>query len=45
MDSTGKLVMESILEAEAATILQFFAGMRGNVSVTFEEGTCGPPFL
>jgi hypothetical protein len=26
MDSTGKLVMESILETEAATILQFFAG-------------------
>ncbi len=25
MDSTGKLVMESILETEAATILQFFA--------------------
>src|SRR5260370_16563694 len=39
MDSTGKLVMESILETEAATILQFFAGLRGTVSVTFEEGT------
>ena len=38
-DSTGKLVMESILETEAATILQFFAGLRGNLSVTFEEGT------
>ena len=25
MDSTGKLVMESIVETEAATILQFFA--------------------
>jgi hypothetical protein len=25
-DSTGKLIMESILETEAATILQFFAG-------------------
>ena len=39
LDSTGKLVMESILETEAATILQFFAGLRGTVSVTFEEGT------
>ena len=39
MDSTGKLVMESIVETEAATILQFFAGLRGNLSVTFEEGT------
>ncbi len=38
MDSTGKAVMESILETEAATILQFFAG-RGTLSVTFEEGT------
>ena len=38
-DSTGKLVMESILETEAATILQFFAGLRGNLAVTFEEGT------
>ena len=27
MDSSGKLVMESILETEAATILQFFAGI------------------
>ena len=39
MDSTGKLIMESILETEAATILQFFAGLRGTLSVTFEEGT------
>jgi transposase len=40
LDSTGKVVMESILETEAATILQFFAGLRGTLSVTFEEGTC-----
>ena len=39
MDSTGKLVMECILETKAATILQFFAGLRGTLSVTFEEGT------
>ena len=38
-DSTGKLVMESILETEAATLLQFFAGLRGTLAVTFEEGT------
>jgi len=38
-DSSGKLMMESILETEAATILQFFAGLRGTLSVTFEEGT------
>jgi hypothetical protein len=40
MDSAGKLVMESILETKAATILQFFAGLRGTLWVTFEEGTC-----
>jgi hypothetical protein len=39
MDSVGKLVMESILETKAANILQFFAGWRGTLWVTFEEGT------
>jgi transposase len=39
MDSQGKFVMESILETKAATILEFFAGLRGSLSVTFEEGT------
>jgi len=28
LDSTGKLVMESILETKAATILEFFASRR-----------------
>ncbi len=37
MDSTGKVVMESILETKAATILEFLAGLRGTLSVTFEE--------
>jgi transposase len=31
--------MESILETKAATILEFFAGRRGTLAVTFEEGT------
>jgi hypothetical protein len=31
--------MESILETKAATILQFFAGLRGTLWVTFEKGT------
>ena len=39
LDCTGKLVMESILETKAAIILEFFAGLRGTLSVTFEEGT------
>src|SRR5437899_2465276 len=38
-DSRGKLIMESILETKAATILEFLAGLRGTLSVTFEEGT------
>jgi transposase len=40
LDSGGKLLMESILETSAAIILQFFAGLRGRLVVTFEEGTC-----
>ena len=39
MNSAGKLVMESIIETKAMTILQFIQGLRGDVSVTFEEGT------
>jgi len=39
MNSTGKLLMESIIETKASTILQFFAALRGNLRVTFEEGT------
>jgi transposase len=40
LDSAGKLVMEAILETKAVTILQFIHGMRGDLQVTFEEGTC-----
>jgi len=39
MDGQGKLIMECILETKAATILEFFHGLRGSLSVTFEEGT------
>ena len=39
MDSAGKLILESILETKAATILQFIGGLRGSLLVTFEEGT------
>jgi len=39
MDASGKVVMESILETKATTIVEFFAGLRGTLSVTFEEGT------
>jgi transposase len=40
LDSTGKLLMECIVETKAATILQFVHGFRGSVHVTLEEGTC-----
>jgi hypothetical protein len=40
LDSTGKLVMEAILETKAASILQFRHGLRGDLQVTIEEGTC-----
>jgi transposase len=39
LDSVGKLVMESIIETKARTVLQFFQGLRGDLHVTFEEGT------
>jgi transposase len=39
MNATGKLVMESIIETKASTVLQFIQGLRGDLYVTFEEGT------
>jgi hypothetical protein len=39
MDAKRKVVMESILETKASTILELLAGLRGTLSVTFEEGT------
>jgi hypothetical protein len=41
MNSAGKLVMESVIETKASTILQFIHGLSGDLQVTFEEGTCG----
>jgi transposase len=38
-DATGKLLMESILETKSEVLLQFFAGLRGSLHVTLEEGT------
>ena len=35
-DATGKLIMESVLETKAS---QFIHGLRGELYVTFEEGT------
>jgi transposase len=39
MNSAGKLVMECVIETKANVILQFVDGLRGDLQVTFEEGT------
>jgi hypothetical protein len=39
LNGSGKLVMESIIETKASSILQFFHGLRGELHVTWEEGT------
>ena len=38
-NSLGKIVMECVIETKASTILQFIDGLRGDLRVTFEEGT------
>src|SRR5258707_13686530 len=39
MNAAGKLVMECVIETKASMLLQFIDGLRGDVHVTFEEGT------
>ena len=39
LNSSGKLVMECVIETKASTILQFIHGVSGSLHVTFEEGT------
>jgi hypothetical protein len=39
LNSSGKLVMESIIETRANTILEFVHGLRESLYLTFEEGT------
>ena len=38
-NAVGKIVMECVIETKASMILQFFDGLRGDLHVTFEEGT------
>src|SRR5712671_3632897 len=38
-NSVGKVVMECVIETKASMILQFIEGLRGDLHVTFEEGT------
>jgi transposase len=39
LNSSGKPVIECVIETKASTLLQFFQGLRGSLHVTFEEGT------
>src|SRR5271165_6765390 len=39
LNGSGKLVMETIVETKASSILQFLQGLRGELHVTWEEGT------
>jgi len=39
MNSAGKVVMECVIATKASMILQFVDGLRGDLHVTFEEGT------
>jgi transposase len=39
LNGSGKLVMESIVETKTSSILQFVHGLRGELHVTWEEGT------
>ena len=39
MNASGKIVMECVIETKASMILQFIDGLRGDLQVTFEEGT------
>jgi len=38
-NDAGKIVMECVIETKASVILQFIDGLRGDLQVTFEEGT------
>jgi transposase len=39
LNSSGKVVMESIVETKASSLLQFIHGLQGELHVTWEEGT------
>ena len=41
MDSQGKIIMESILETKASTLLEFIAGLRGSLALRPTQAACG----
>jgi len=42
LNGVGKLVMESIIETKAATVLEFLHGLRGELHVTWKKGPGRP---
>ena len=42
LNANGNLVMESIVETKAGSLLQFIHGLRGELHVTWEQGTWQP---
>jgi hypothetical protein len=44
LNSSGKLVMECVIETKSSAIRQFFQGLRGSLYVTLEEGAWAAPF-
>ena len=39
LNDSGKLIMETIVETKASSLLQFIDGLRGELHVAWEEGT------
>ncbi len=39
INSAGKIMLECVVETKTSIILQFIGGLRGELHVTFEEGT------
>ena len=42
LNESGKLVMESVIETKASSILQFLHGLRGELHVTGKKGPGRP---
>lgn len=39
MNAAGKIAMECVIETKSSIIPEFIDGLRGNLHLTFEEGT------
>jgi hypothetical protein len=45
LNGGGQLVMESIVETKASSLLQFIHGLQGELHVTWEEGTWAAGYM